>query len=137
MKITAINKNVIQLAFAQALMMSVNTLLLTASSIIGYNLADDKTLATLPLAIQFFATMLTTIPASLMMNRIGRRKGFIFSSIIGFIGSFTALYAITQGSFVVFCLAALMFGIYTGFGNYFRFVATEVAPPGHSRMIKK
>ncbi|MCP4075918.1 MAG: MFS transporter [Gammaproteobacteria bacterium] len=132
MKITAINKNVIQLAFAQALMMSVNTLLLTASSIIGYNLADDKTLATLPLAIQFFATMLTTIPASLMMNRIGRRKGFIFSSIIGFIGSFTALYAITQGSFVVFCLAALMFGIYTGFGNYFRFVATEVAPPGHS-----
>ena len=132
MKITAINKNVIQLALAQALMMSVNTLLLTASSIIGFELADNKALATLPLAIQFFATMLTTIPASLMMNRLGRRKGFIFSSIIGFIGSFTALYAVTQGSFEVFCLATLMFGIYTGFGNYFRFVATEVAPPGHS-----
>ena len=132
MKTTAINRNVVQLAFAQALMMSVNTLLLTSSSIIGFELAENKALATLPLAIQFFATMLTSIPASLMMNRLGRRQGFIFSSIIGFIGSFIALYAITQGSFVVFCIATLMFGIYTGFGNYFRFVATEVAPPGHS-----
>ncbi len=132
MNTSAINRNVIRLALAQALMMSVNTLLLTSSSIIGFELAENKSLATLPLAIQFFATMLTSIPASLMMNRFGRRKGFIFSSIVGFAGSFLALYAITQESFVIFCLATVLFGIYTGFGNYFRFVATEVAPPGHS-----
>lgn len=113
-------------------MMSVNTLLLTSSSIIGFELAENKALATLPLAIQFFATMLTTIPASLMMNRYGRRNGFIFSSIIGFAGSLIAIYAIRQNSFELFCFATALFGIYTGYGNYFRFVATEVAPPGHS-----
>ncbi len=51
MKTSAIGKNVIQLALAQALMMSVNTLLITASAIIGFELAENKALATLPLAI--------------------------------------------------------------------------------------
>ncbi|MCK5665416.1 MAG: hypothetical protein KAI17_18135, partial [Thiotrichaceae bacterium] len=84
---SSINKNVVQLALAQALMMSVNTLLLTSSAIIGFELSDIKALATLPLAIQFFATMLTTIPASLIMNRLGRKQGFTLSSIIGLAGS--------------------------------------------------
>lgn len=132
MKASAIGKNVIQLALAQALMMSVNTLLITASAIIGFELAENKALATLPLAIQFFATMLTTIPASLLMKRIGRKAGFVFSSIIGFIGSLAAIVAVTQHSFATFCIATALFGIYTGFGNYFRFVATEVSPPEHS-----
>ncbi len=132
MKSTSLNRNIIQLAFAQALMMSVNTLLLTASSIIGFELATNKALATLPLAIQFFSTMLTSIPASLLMNRYGRRNGFIFSSIVGFAGSLLALYAITHQSFILFCFTTALFGIYTGFGNYFRFVATEVSPPGQT-----
>ena len=113
-------------------MMTVNTLLLTSSAIIGFELTDNKALATLPMAIQFFATMLTTIPAALLMNRFGRRQGFIFSSITGFAGSLIAIYAVTHDSFVIFCFATALFGIYTGFGNYFRFVATEVAPPGQS-----
>ncbi len=125
-------KNVIQLALAQALMMSVNTLLLTASSIIGFELADNKALATLPLAIQFFSTMLVTIPASLLMKKIGRRGGFITSSLLGLAGSLLAIIAILQHSFLLFCLSTILFGIYTGFGNYFRFVATEVVPPEKS-----
>ncbi len=127
-----INRNVIHLAFAQALMMSVNTLLLTASSIIGFELADNKALATLPLAIQFFSSMLSSIPASLMMKRYGRRAGFIFSSMVGLAGSLLAILAITQHSFILFSFSTVLFGIYTAFGNYFRFVATEVAPAGHS-----
>ncbi len=112
--------------------MSVNTLLITASAIIGYSLAIDKSLATLPLALQFLATMLITIPASLLMNRFGRRKGFIFSSIIGLCGGSLAIVSIYEDSFALFCLTSVLFGIYTGFGNYFRFVATEVAPPEHT-----
>ena len=131
-KLTGVGKNVVQLALAQALMMSVNTLLITASAIIGFELADNKALATLPLALQFFATMLTSIPASLLMNRVGRKNGFIVSSVIGFLGSFAAIVAIMQHSFGLFCLATLLFGVYTGFGNYFRFVATEVSAPEHA-----
>lgn len=127
-----IEKNVVLLALAQALMMSVNTLLLTASSIIGFELADNKALATLPLALQFFSSMLTTLPASYLMHRMGRKFGFIVSSILGFAGSLSAIYAVTQHSFVMYCVATLLFGTYTGFGSYYRFAAAEVAPPEHN-----
>ena len=130
--VRSMGKNVLQLALAQALMMSVNTLLLTSSAIIGLELASNKALSTLPLAMQFLATMLTSIPASLLMNRIGRKKGFLFSSVLGLVGGACAIVAITQHSFLLFCLSTVLFGIYTGFGNYFRFVAAEVAPPQHS-----
>jgi MFS family permease len=123
------SRNVAQLALAQALMMSVNTLLITASSIIGFQLASNKALATLPLALQFLATMLTSIPASMMMRRYGRKAGFLFSSGIGLIGGLLAIEALLSGSFILFCIATMAFGVYTGFGNYFRFVATEVSPP--------
>ncbi len=129
----SINKNILQLALAQALMMSVNTLLLTASAILGYSLTDDKSLATLPLAIQFFSAMMTSIPASFLMNRFGRRAGFVFSSVIGLCGALLAIYAVVFQSFSIFCFASVLFGIYTGFGNYFRFAATEVAPPDQSQ----
>lgn len=132
----AVNRNVIQLALAQALMMSVNTLLITASSIIGYELATDKSLATLPLAIQFCSTMLTAIPASLMMGRVGRKYGFMLSTVLGIIGGSLAWLAQEQHSFWLYCIATAFIGVYTGFGNFFRFVATEVSSPQyHSRAI--
>ena len=80
MSLSQAHKNVWLLALAQALMMSVNTLLITASAIIGYDLAANKSLATLPLAVQFCATMLTSIPASMLMGRFGRRAGFLVAS---------------------------------------------------------
>jgi len=122
-------RNIALLSLAQALMMSVNTLLITASSIIGYELADNKALATLPLAVQFLATMLTSIPASMMMRRYGRKAGFVLCSLIGLIGSLIAMQAVSLESFALYCVATMLFGIYTGFGNFFRFVATEVSPP--------
>lgn len=122
-------KNVWLLALAQALMMSVNTLLFTLSAILGFELAETKSLATLPMAIQYCVTMLTSIPASLFMSYYGRKAGFILSSCIGFSGTLFAIYAVNQHSFVIYCMATAMFGVYTGFGNYFRFVAAEVSPP--------
>lgn len=127
-----VNRPILQLALAQALMMSVNTMLITASSIIGFDLAANKSLATLPLAIQFFSTMLTTIPGSFYMKRFGRKSGFILSSIIGLLGGSIAIFSLYTESFTAFCIAAVCFGIYTGFGNFFRFVAPEVAAPGQA-----
>ena len=122
------NRNVIQLALAQAVMMSVNSLMVTAAAIIGSHLATNKALATLPLALYFVAVMLTTIPASLLMGVIGRKRGFLIASLIGLFGATCGAIGIYQGSFLLFCFGTIATGSYTGFGNYFRFAATEVAP---------
>ncbi|MDH3634685.1 MAG: MFS transporter [Gammaproteobacteria bacterium] len=122
------NRNVIQLALAQASMMSVNSLMVTAAAIIGSHLATNKALATLPLALYFVAVMLTSIPASLLMGVIGRKRGFLLATLIGIIGGGCGAVGIYQGLFPLFCIGTIAIGVYTGFGNYFRFAATEVAP---------
>lgn len=124
------NRSVAQLALAQALMMSVNSLMVTTAAIIGSELTDNPELASLPLAIQFVAVTATTIPASLLMRAIGRRAGFLLASVIGITGAVCGAMGIYLESFPLFCIGTIGTGIYTGFGHYFRFAAIEVATPG-------
>jgi len=124
-------RNVGLLSACQALMMTANVLLITTSALVGQRLAMaqglPESLATLPLMIQFLATMLTTIPASLLMKRIGRRAGFLLGSGAGLAGGALATFAILQESFVLFALATALFGVSNGFGTYYRFAAADTA----------
>ena len=120
-------KNVWLLAFCQALMNTGNVLLVATSSLVGYNLAANKALATLPLGLQFLGTMVTTIPASMLMKHIGRRAGFIVGTVLGLAGAALASWAILHDAFLYFCVGAVLFGAFNGFGTYYRFAAADVA----------
>lgn len=108
-------------------MTSTSAIISTAPIVGGILLVDDKSLATLPLALQFVAMALTTIPASLYMGRFGRKVGFITGAMIGVCGGALGAYAITQGDFALFCVASLMTGSFNGFCHYFRFAAADVS----------
>ncbi len=118
-------RNVPLLAVCQALMMSGNSLIITTAALVGFALAEDKSWATLPLAVQFIATMCTTIPASLLMERIGRRQGFMLASLFGVSGAVFTTLAILQAKFTLFIFGTLQIGIFNGFGNYYRFAAAD------------
>jgi len=120
-------RNVLFLALCQALFMTATSAIVTTAALIGYSLSDDKALATLPLAMQFIAVMAVTIPASLLMKRIGRRSGFSIGLCIGLVGAGLAIVAIREADFVLFCLASLLIGIFNGFGQYYRFAAADTA----------
>lgn len=128
-------RNVGLLSVCQALMMTANVLLIATSALVGQRLAASQglseSLATLPLMVQFLATMLTTIPASLLMKRIGRRAGFLLGSSAGLAGGALATYGILQDNFVLFSLATALFGINNGFGTYYRFAAADSATPDY------
>jgi len=102
------------------------TMLITISALIGHDLAPDKRLATLPLALQFFAIMCSSLPASIIMGKFGRKFGFLLASSVGLVGASIAIWAILQNHFVGFCVATICFGIFAGFGNYYRFTAADV-----------
>jgi len=121
----AARRNVLVLATCQALSMSGQSIVLTVAALAGHMLAADKSLATLPLAAQFTATMLSTIPASLLMGRIGRRAGFTVGQTFGVTGAVLAAFAIYQASFVVFAIAAALLGVHNAFWQYYRFAAAE------------
>lgn len=114
------------LALSQATAMTTNTVLVTVAALIGYTLATDKTLATLPLAMRQVATMVATIPASLLMQRIGRRGGFLMGSSVGFIGAAVGIYSLTIAHFWLFTLATTLLGVSNSFVGYYRFAAADV-----------
>lgn len=118
-------RNIPLLAISQALMMSSTMLIITTVALVGTELATDKSLATLPLAILFFAVMLTSIPAAMLMQKIGRKKAFMFSTLFGVVGGVFATYAIVADKFWLFAVGTGLIGIFNGFGNYFRFTAAD------------
>ena len=124
------------LAVCQALGMSCLALSITITALVGKGLAPTPALATLPLALQFVATAVVTIPASLLMGRFGRRAGFTLGSLIGIVGGVVSCVAVFLGDFWLFCLGAACLG---GFGTHvalYRFAAADVAGAAHrSRAI--
>lgn len=122
-------KNIVLLAFCQAVLMTGQSLMLAVSPFVGLALASDKSLATLPIGLQLSATLLMTMPAAFFMKRTGRRFGFLLGSAFGIIGSALAAYAVSIGSFELFCVAAIVSGLMVGFGTYYRFAAAEAAAP--------
>ena len=125
--IDPVRKNVSLLALCQALFMTGNTVLFTVAALIGQSLAPEKALTTLPLALLQLANMLATIPASLLMERIGRRFGFMVGVLVGMMGAGLGVVAIAAHSFVIFCGSTTLLGISNGFSGYYRFAAAEAA----------
>jgi len=126
---SGINRNVALLALCQALLMTTTSAIIAAGALVGYALAEDKALATVPIAFQFVATMLTSIPASLYMRRVGRRWGFVTGALIGVVGGAVATLAIAISSFWLFALGVALIGSLNSFGQFFRFAAADAAGP--------
>ena len=123
-------RNVSVLALAQGLFMSVQAMGIATSPLAGYALlGPDKSLATLPIFLNHAGIMLTTIPASLLMARIGRRAGFSVGALIGVVFGMLAAYAVWQQDFWLLCVAALLQGASAAFAWYYRFAAADASPP--------
>jgi MFS family permease len=122
-------RNLSLLAVCWALVAITNMLNVSASALVGHMLADNKAFATLPIALQWIGIAACTVPASLVMNRIGRQGGFITAGVIVMLGAGLAVLGIYQRSFAIYCLGSLLLGAGQGFAWYYRFAAAEAAPP--------
>jgi len=123
-------KNVAVLAVCQALFTAATSILTATGGLVGYRLAADKSLATLPVTAVVVGIAVATIPASLLMGRVGRRAGFVVGALIGATGGGLASFALYVGSFPVFSLGTMLVGMFVAFGQYYRFAAADVAGQG-------
>lgn len=121
-------KNVVVLAVCQGLLLINNTVLITVNALVGYALAPEKALATLPVTMYFVGSALSTIPFSFMMKRYGRRAGFTLGALFATFGSITCAVAVYRGDFWLLCLGVLVLGAYFAAGQYYRFAAADSAP---------
>ncbi len=121
-------RNSIVLAVAQALLMIGTSTMIAEAALVGHMLAENKSLATLPVGLMQLAAMLTTFPASFLMKRFGRRAGFSLGTVFGLAGQLVCVAGIFGGSFTLFCVGSMLNGVYSGFGLFYRFAAADGAP---------
>ncbi|MEQ8425613.1 MAG: hypothetical protein RIA63_12940, partial [Cyclobacteriaceae bacterium] len=86
--------NVWLLAIAQALMMSVSSMVVFAGGLIGSKLAPVEKLSTLPIACLIIGTATSVVPVTLLMKQIGRKKSFILILVYSIVISLVAAYTI-------------------------------------------
>jgi len=118
-------RNVVALAACQALLVMNNATMISIGTLAADTLATNKMLVTIPATACIIGGGLTTMPISLFMKRHGRRAGFMVGCLCGMIGGAFAAAAMFAHSFWMLCLAALVAGIYTGSGGFYRFAAAD------------
>jgi MFS family permease len=121
-------KNVAVLATLQALLFTNNSTVIALNGLAGYQLAPDKSLATVPVTGWVVGAALTTFFASMLMKRIGRRGGFTVGTLCGMLGAAICCVALYMHDFWLFVAGASVFGVYNAFGQYYRFAAADAAP---------
>ncbi len=122
-----IYSTIMLLSICFALSASTSSLSVSASSLVGFQISDNKALATLPLSLHLIGTMLAGIPASLLMKRIGRRYGFMIGTVIGTAGATSAALSVIYSNFPLFCVSIFCLGVLNGFSHLYRFAAVDVS----------
>jgi MFS family permease len=120
-------RNIGLLAACQALLFTNNSTLIAINGLAGLSLAPYAGLATLPVTCWVLGGAIATMPASLHMRRVGRQRGLTFGTFFGIAGALICAAAISGGSFWLLCLGTLVWGAYNAYGQYYRFVAADIA----------
>ena len=119
------NKNLSLLALSQVFGFTANIITVFLSGIVGSQITSIKSLSTLPTAFSVVGTAIFTILAAKIMNKIGRRLGFIFAALGSSASSLLAAFAISQQNFILFCISCLILGMGMAFTHQYRFAAAE------------
>lgn len=125
----SIGRNIGVLAACQALLFTNNSTLIAINGLAGLSLAPYAALATLPVTCWVLGGAIATMPASLHMKRVGRQRGLTLGTFFGIVGALICAAAISGGSFWLLCLGTLVWGAYNAYGQYYRFVAADLATP--------
>ena len=120
-------RNVAVLVAAQAFLGSQITMIFVIGGLAGQQLAPNACLATLPISLIVFGSMTTAPWLSPLMQRFGRRAGFVTGAIGGLIGAAICAWALTLESFWLFIAGSYLTGIYMSAQGFYRFAAADTA----------
>lgn len=126
------NPKIVILSLAQACYWFAVLVGISLSTVIGLQLAPSEKLATLPYALISVGALAATYFLSMLMQRSGRRLGFQVGALAGTVATGLAMLALSTQSFVIFCAASLLMGIYQASSVYYRLAAIDELPAQQS-----
>ena len=124
-------RTILLLAVAQALYSCCIITVFATAGLVGLNIAPSPAWATLPVTTFVIGAMFTTVPASLLMQRLGRKPVFLFGAGVSILGAALAVWSIITANFAAFCFATAMQGVFQATAGFYRFAAAEAADEGN------
>lgn len=120
-------RNVMILVMAQAILGAQMPMIFTIGGLAGQSLATNLCWATLPISLIVLGSMLAATPVSAIMQKYGRRTGFLIGTAAGAIGGAIGAYGLYVASFPIFLLGSFITGIYMSGQGFYRFAAADTA----------
>jgi MFS family permease len=124
-KVMKVPRNIWILFLGQPLALSAYPVMVFIGGILSSQIAPDPSLATVPLTVVILATAMSTIPASMLARKFGRRNATMLGLSVLAIGTLLASYSAYTSQFWVFILASSCFGFSMAFIQQLRFAAIE------------
>ena len=122
-------RNVWVLVAAQAVLGAQMPMIFTIAGLAGLTLAPNPCYATMPISMAVLGSMLTANPISALMQRYGRRAGFVAGAVGGALGAAIGALGLYYASFTLFLIGSLLTGVYMSAQGFYRFAATDTASP--------
>lgn len=120
-------RNVIVLVLAQALLGAQMAMIFVVGGLAGQSLASNVCFATLPISLIVLGSMISANPLSMVMQRFGRKAGFLIGALGGATGAAIAGYGLYLASFPVYLTGSFLTGIYMSAQGFYRFAAADTA----------
>lgn len=122
--------------FCQSINLMAAVMSVTVAAIIGNKIASDPLYATVPYGMQFVLLLIATYPASVFMNRYGRKPVFVAGAVFLLCSGVIGYAAVANGSFFLLIIAHSCIGVFTACANFYRYAVTDgLAESLHSKAL--
>jgi MFS family permease len=102
--------------------------MVSLGGMVGQTLTSNELLVTLPVSMFMIGTCAATIPVAMLIRLLGRKPVYCIGAMVSMIGGLTCTLGVLQGSFMLFCLGAFLFGLNIACVQSYRFAATLLVP---------
>jgi len=131
-------RNLGLLVAAQSLGAASPPIIVSLGGIVGQQLAANPAFATLPVSLYNLGLALSTIPAAMLMRRLGRRTAYSLGALMCVVSGLVAAWGIFRSDFLTFCLGTALAGFYGANVQNYRFAASDaVEAPARPRAIAR
>ena len=122
-------RNLTILILAQATVGNQMVMIFIIGGLAGQSLVTNPCFATLPISLIVLGSMLSANPLSLIMQKYGRRMGFLLGTLGGASGGIIGCIGLYLSDFSIFLIGSFLSGIYMSAQGFYRFAATDTASP--------
>ncbi|MFU2078413.1 MFS transporter [Avibacterium endocarditidis] len=114
------------LFLGQGLTNAIISLLTLTSIFVGKNLSPMPELISLPITATVFGNCIMVFFAGNLMEKYGRKRSFIMSGWVAFLGAIIGIFSLYVNSFLLFLISTFVLGNALGFSQYYRFAAGDI-----------